>query len=270
MTTRTEPAKRQTVMPKVGVEPTRVSPHEFESCASAYSATSAQSSCQYTVCTVYRQMCGQTQSAKLDSPTLPQTLQDDNEAIERALNGDLEAFNQLVLEYQRLAYSVAYRMLQDQDSASDAVQESFIKAYRALDTFRGGSFKSWLMRIVANSCYDILRARQRRATDSIDDESSEQEYAPHLVDGAESPQSYAERMELSEYIESCIGSLPSDQRLAITLCDVHGYAYEEISEITGVPMGTVKSRISRARRRLRDYLLEYPELLPSSLRPKHE
>ena len=199
-----------------------------------------------------------------------QAILDDNQAVERALDGDLEAFNYLVLDYQRLAYSVAYRTLQDEEAASDAVQESFIKAYRALNTFRGGSFKSWLLRIVVNTCYDILRSRKRYATDSIDDESAEQEYAPHMVDRAESPHAFAERMELSEYIEHGIGSLPADQRLVLTLCDVHGYAYEEIVEITGVPMGTVKSRISRARGRLRDYLLQKPELLPSALRPKHE
>ena len=215
-------------------------------------------------------MYGLSQGANLDSPTQPQTPPDDNLAVERALAGDLDAFNQLVLEYQRLAYSVAYRMLQDEAAASDAVQDGFIKAYRALNTFRGGSFKSWLLRIVVNTCYDVLRVRKRYGTESIDDESAEPEYAPHMVDRAESPQAYAERMELSEHIENGIGSLPTDQRLVLTLCDVHGYAYEEIVEITGVPMGTVKSRISRARNRLRDYLLQQPELLPSALRPKHE
>jgi RNA polymerase sigma-70 factor (ECF subfamily) len=210
------------------------------------------------------------QGAILDSPRSSIPPFDDQQAVERALNGDLDAFNQLVVEYQRLAYSVAYRVLQDRDAASDAVQESFIKAYRALNTFRGGSFKSWLLRIVVNTCYDVLRSRKRRDTDSIDDDSTDQDYASHMVDAAEGPQAYAERMELSRHIEEGIALLPADQRLVLTLCDVHGYAYEEIAEITGVPMGTVKSRISRARVRLRDYLLEYPELLPSTLRPKHE
>ncbi len=191
-------------------------------------------------------------------------------AVQRSLDGDLEAFNGLVHEYERLAYSVAYRMLQDPDAAADAVQDSFIKAYRALDTFRGGSFKSWLMRIVANTCYDVLRTRKRNPTGNIDDESSKTEHAEYMVDDSEGPQAFAERMELNTHIERGIASLPEDQRLALTLCDVHGYAYEEIVEITGMPMGTVKSRISRARRRLRDYLLQKPELLPSSLRHKHE
>ena len=195
---------------------------------------------------------------------------DDSQTVARALQGDLDAFNQLVLVYQRLAFSVAYRMLQDEDAAADAVQDSFIKAYRALHTFRGGVFKSWLLRIVVNTCYDVLRARQRYPTDSLDDEPGEEEYAPQLVDAAESPHDYAERMEVSELLERGIRALPADQRLALILCDVHGYAYEEISEITGATMGTVKSRISRARTRLRDYLLQKPELLPAGLRPKRD
>ncbi len=192
---------------------------------------------------------------------------DEEVLIQRALDGELDAFNQLVLRYQGLAYSVAYRMLQDDAAAADAVQDSFIKAYRALDSFKGGNFKSWLMRIVVNTCYDVLRSRQRANTESLDDLPVESDYVTHLVDKAESPEDYVERMELSDLLELGIRSLPPDQRLALVLCDVHGYAYEEIAEITGMPMGTVKSRISRARAKLRDFLLQKPELLPGSFRP---
>ncbi len=188
-------------------------------------------------------------------------------AIEQALNQDLNAFNRLVEAYQRLAFSVAYRMLQDEDRAADAVQDSFIKAFRALHTFQGGSFKSWLMRIVTNTCYDVLRAQKRRATDSLDELPATAQYAPYLTDPTESPHEYAERMELNHAIEANIAKLPEDQRLAVLLCDVHGYSYEEIAEITNIPMGTVKSRISRGRARLRELLLTQPELLPSAFRP---
>jgi RNA polymerase sigma-70 factor (ECF subfamily) len=191
----------------------------------------------------------------------------EQQLIGRAAAGDLEAFNQLVLTYQNLAYSVAYRTLQDQDAAADAVQESLIKAFRSLGSFQGGSFKSWIIRIVVNTCYDSLRSRRRRPTDSIDDFADDGDYAPQLEDPAERPEAYAQRMELSTLIEQGIQGLPPDQRLALTLCDVHGYAYEEISEMTGMPMGTVKSRINRARARLRDYLVQYPELLPAAFRP---
>ena len=191
----------------------------------------------------------------------------EQQLIGRAAAGELDAFNQLVLIYQNLAYSVAYRTLQEQDAAADAVQESFIKAFRSLHSFQGGSFKSWIIRIVVNTCYDSLRSHRRRAADSIDDFAEDGEYAPQLEDRAEAPEAYAQRMELSALIERGIHDLPPDQRLALTLCDVHGYAYEEISEMTGMPMGTVKSRINRARAKLRDYLLQYPELLPSTFRP---
>jgi RNA polymerase sigma-70 factor (ECF subfamily) len=208
-------------------------------------------------------------NAILTLSTAPQLAPDEEAAIERSLAGDLNAFNQLVVKYQRLAYSVAYRMLQTEDAAADAVQDSFIKAYRALSSFKGGVFKSWLLRIVVNTCYDVLRAQKRYTFEPIGEESDEETPVTLLVDKGESPQDYVERMELNDLIELGIRSLPADQRLVLTLCDVHGYAYEEIAEITGFPMGTVKSRISRARTKLRDFLLQQPELLPSSLRPKH-
>ncbi len=192
---------------------------------------------------------------------------DEQTAIARALKGEPNAFNQLVLTYQNLAYSVAFRVLQNESAAADAVQDSFIKAYRALPTFNGGSFKSWLTRIVVNTCYDILRVQQRRATDSLDDLPVEHDYIPALVDQAEGPEAYAERMELNGWIEHGLRALPTEQRTVLALCDIHGYAYEEIAEVTGLPMGTVKSRISRARARLRDYLLQKPELLPATFRP---
>jgi RNA polymerase sigma-70 factor (ECF subfamily) len=203
----------------------------------------------------------------------PTTPPDEQQAITRALAGEVDAFNQLVIKYQRLAYSVAYRMLQNEESAADAVQDSFVKAYRALGGFKGGLFKSWLLRIVVNTCYDVLRVQQRYVSEPIEDDpsgdSEETKPARQLVESGESPHEYVERMELSSYIEVGIRSLPPDQRLVLTLCDVHGYSYEEIAEITSYPMGTVKSRISRARTKLRDYLLQHPELLPTSFRPKY-
>lgn len=190
--------------------------------------------------------------------------------IARALRGELDAFNLLVVKYERLAYSVAYRMLQSQDAAADAVQDSFIKAYRALPTFKGGLFKSWLLRILVNTCYDVLRSRRRHETTSIDDPETDPDYASEYVDPIEGPQDYVERMELNALIELGLRALPPDQRLVLSLCDIHGYAYEEIAEITGLAMGTVKSRISRARTKLREFLLQHPELLPASFRPRIE
>ena len=190
------------------------------------------------------------------------------DAILAAQAGDLGAFNLLVVTYQNLAYSVAFRLLNDDVSAADAVQDSFIKAYRALHQFQGGNFKSWLMRIVTNTCYDELRSRKRRPHASLDDLPVEQEPENTLSATPDSPETHVDRLELAAAIELGIAALPDDQRMALVLCDVQGYAYEEISEITGWPMGTVKSRISRARNKLRDHLLQHPELLPSDFRPK--
>lgn len=190
------------------------------------------------------------------------------ETIAAAQRGDLAAFNRLVTAYQGLAYSVAYRTLQNPDSAADAVQDSFVKAYKAIAAFQGGSFKSWIIRIVANTCYDLLRTRQHRMTDSLEDLPVDEDQTTQLEDPAESPAAFAERMELSALIEQSIAALPADLRLVLTLCDVHGYSYEEIAEMAQLPMGTVKSRISRARARIRDLLLRQPELLPAAFRPR--
>lgn len=200
-------------------------------------------------------------------------VQDEQSRIARTLAGDLSAFNELVLKYQKQAYAIAYRMLQSQDAAADAVQDSFIKAYRALATFRFGSFKSWLLRIVVNTCHDVIRVNRRFKLEPISDEPSydadgedRTEAAHQLSDTRESPQAYVERMELNAQIELGLRALPVDQRLVLALYDIHGYSYAEICEITGFAIGTVKSRIHRARAKLREHLLQQPELLPTSFR----
>ncbi len=189
-----------------------------------------------------------------------------DDLIERSQQGDLEAFNQLVIEYQGFGYNVAYRLLDDADSAADAIQDSFLKAFRGLDNYRGGSFKGWLTRIVVNTCYDHLRHRKRKTTESLDDMPVEEEYIAELTDRSESPHEFAERRELQALIGSAITSLPEVLRTTIVLRDVEGYAYEEIADITSVAVGTVKSRISRARGRVRDYLSQHTELLPADYR----
>ncbi len=190
--------------------------------------------------------------------------------IRAAQKGNLAAFNQLVLRYQGFAYNIAYRILGDGDLAADVTQESFIKAYKAMDQFRGGSFKAWLARIVTNACYDALRHKQRRPADSLEDLSVDPEHAIRLQSSQESPESYALRTELSELIQRSIDQLPPDQRITLVLADIQGMSYQEIAEITGVSLGTVKSRLSRARARLRDILLEHKELLPYPYRLSSE
>jgi len=192
----------------------------------------------------------------------------DQEAlITAAQQGDTAAFNRLVLQYQDLAYSVAYRIMSDPDAAADATQEAFISAYRGLARFRGGSFKAWLMRIVTNACYDELRRRKRHPQDSLEalyvkDPMPASPLNPHL----ESPEEYVQRQELSHLLQAGIALLPDEQRTALVLSDVQGFSYAEIAEVMGVPRGTVKSRLHRARARLRDYLLDREELLPAQYR----
>jgi len=186
--------------------------------------------------------------------------------VSAAKTGDLPAFNQLVLTYQSLAYNVAYRIVGDGDSAADATQDAFIKAYKALNSFRGQSFKPWLLRIVTNTCYDYLRAKKRKPTSNLDDAIVNPEHSWRLVDPAESPESYAERIELGRALQQAIDQLPPEQRTIVILSDMQGFTYDEIAEATGVSLGTVKSRLSRARAKLRDYLQEQEELLPHRYR----
>jgi RNA polymerase sigma-70 factor (ECF subfamily) len=187
--------------------------------------------------------------------------------IQAAKRGDVDSFNALVLAYQDVAYTVAYRIMGEPHSAADAAQEAFISAYQKLHQFRGDSFKPWLMRIVTNACYDELRRRQRRPATSLDALSDVQPAdGLQLHSPQENPEQHAQRSELNTAIQDCINDLPDDQRVIAVLSDVESYAYQEIADITGLPLGTVKSRLSRARSRLRDCLRAVRELLPAEYR----
>jgi RNA polymerase sigma-70 factor, ECF subfamily len=190
---------------------------------------------------------------------------DDEKAIQAARQGDVAAFNQLVLAYQGVAYNLAYRILGDREAAADVTQDSFLKAYQALGRYRGGSFRSWLLQIVANACYDNLRWKRRHPSSSLSPEDPETgcdpDYDHRLVARTESPCEYVMRQELAQAIQASILKLPDDQRTALVLCDVEGLGYLEIARITRTNLGTVKSRIARGRARLRDLLLAHRESL---------
>jgi len=196
---------------------------------------------------------------------------DEKALIEAARQGDVGSFNQLVLSYQSMAYNVAYRILGDRDAAADATQDAFLSAFKAIGKFRGGAFKAWLLRIVTNACYDLLRHKQRRPTASLD-AILVSEPAPirPLTDPGESPEEHTLRQELSKVIQAGIGTLPPEQRATLVLSDIQGLSYQEIADITAVSLGTVKSRLSRARSKLRDFLLEQRELLPARYRLNDE
>jgi RNA polymerase sigma-70 factor (ECF subfamily) len=187
----------------------------------------------------------------------PMAVADEKTLILRALAGDGTAFNQLVVAYQRLAYRVAYRILHSAEAAADAVQDAWLKAFRALPTYRGENFKPWLLRIVIYTCYDVLKAQRRQPMTSLDALPGQPEFATALVARIEQPEAYAERMELRQWLEAGIRTLPADQRLAFVLRYVQGYSYEEVATITGASMGTVKSRLNRSRSRLRTSLLQH-------------
>lgn len=191
---------------------------------------------------------------------------DEAELIAKAREGDLPAFNQLVLRYQSLAYNVAYRIVGDADTAADATQDSFLKAYKALKNLRGASFKSWLLRIVTNTCYDYLRARERRPTSNLDDVMTSLEHTWRFVDPGERPDAYSERQELARFLQWAITQLPPEQRAVVVLSDIQGLSYDEIAEVMDISLGTVKSRLSRARSKLRSLLQEHQELLPARYR----
>ena len=185
---------------------------------------------------------------------------DEARALEAARQGDVAAFNQLVLRYQTVAYNVALRTLGNPEEAADATQETFISAFRALDDFRGGSFKAWLLRITVNACYDILRRRQRRPASSLDELTEQGDESFGATDTGQGPEGAALNAETARAIQAALLTLPADQRTLVLLCDVQGLSYEEAAEATQVALGTVKSRLSRARARLRDHLRERGEL----------
>lgn len=203
---------------------------------------------------------------------------DEPDLIARSRQGELAAFNVLVERYQRPLYNLCLRMLASSEAAEDATQEAFIAAYRAIDRFRGGAaapgrpagFRAWLFRIGVNACYDELRRRRARPAASLDQPRGESGRAWDIENPGPALEEIAETAELGRAIQEALRVLPTDQRLAIVLCDVQGLDYAEIAQVMGVSLGTVKSRINRARSRLRALLLSRGELLPSRFRQTSE
>lgn len=194
---------------------------------------------------------------------------DEAALIQAAKSGDLDAFNRLVLEYQGLAFNVALRLLGDPAAAEDATQDAFVSAYRKLGSFRGGSFKAWLLRIVTNGCYDELRRQKRRPTTSLEIETDDGEEIAQpawMADPGEGPSELAERAALSRAIQACLDGMDDEFRAAVVLVDVQGLDYAEAAQALDRPLGTVKSRLARARARMQECLQSFAELLPLEMR----
>ena len=189
--------------------------------------------------------------------------------IRAAQRGDLEAFNQLVLRYQNLLFGIALRLLNDEDVAADAVQEALISAFRRFNTFRGDSLRSWLARVVVNACYDEMRKKRRQHSVPLEQynaEGDEIETSYWLVDAQADPEVQYEASELETAIQKSLNKLPAIYRLMLVLVDIEGLSYEEAAMAARVPVGTVKSRLARARLQMQKSLQNAGELLPSSYR----
>ncbi len=195
---------------------------------------------------------------------------DETNLVQLAQKGDLEAFNSLVLAYQEMAFNVAFRILSDEAGAEDATQNAFLSAYRSLATYRGGSFRAWLLRMVTNTCYDELRRRKRHPTTPLEpqgDDDQEEIKSPHwLADDRAGPEGTLEQVELEQAVQHCLNDLPDDFKMVVIMVDVEGMDYLEVSQAIGKPLGTVKSRLARARLRMRDCLQGFWELLPAQFR----
>jgi RNA polymerase sigma-70 factor (ECF subfamily) len=189
--------------------------------------------------------------------------------IRAAQRGDLEAFNLLILRYQNLLFGIALRLLNDEDAAADAVQEALISAFRRFDTFRGDSLRSWLARVVVNACYDEIRKKRRQHSvplEQFNAEGDEIETSYWLVDPQADPEVQYESSELESAIQKSLNKLPAIYRTVLVLVDVEGLSYEEAASAAGVPVGTVKSRLARARLQMQKSLQTAGELLPASYR----
>ncbi len=200
-------------------------------------------------------------------------LMEESLLIEKAVEGDLDAFNQLILTYQDLAFNVAYRIMADEAAAADATQDAVISMYRKLDSYRGGSFKAWFLRIVTNACYDELRRQKRRPSIPLEPETDE-------GDPIESPEWVADKSpgleetmmnaQLEKAIQDCLNKLNDKHRVVMIMVDVSGEDYETVAEVIQSPVGTVKSRLSRARLKMQECLQSRGELLPHQFRLNNE
>jgi len=191
---------------------------------------------------------------QLQVPAVP----DESTWITSAQRGDVASFNRLVETYERLCYNVALRVVGNPETAADVTQDAFLSAFRHLVQFKGGSFRSWLLRIVTNASYDALRVRRRHDSSTLD--LLVESTGFDVPDVGELPEELTLRHELFEAIQTGLAGMPVDQRAVIVLCDLQGVSYEESATILTTNVGTIKSRLSRARARLRDYLVGHPEL----------
>ena len=179
--------------------------------------------------------------------------------IESCKKGDRDAFNELVLKYQDSVINLAYNLLSNRDDAYDAAQETFIKVYRNIGSFRGdSSFVTWIYRITSNVCKDILRKRQKHSNvvSLSPSEGDSDSGFMDIRDDKKTPEERLEVTELQKEVREALSELKAEYREIIVYCDIEQLSYEEISKLLKCPMGTIKSRLSRARTALKNNLLK--------------
>ena len=178
--------------------------------------------------------------------------------VRKVLQGDVNAFEKLVTEYEKAVYAIAQRMTGNAEDAADMTQETFIKAYNSLSSFRGDSkFSVWLYRIANNVCLDFLRSRSRRPTVSLSTEDDDgEETQLDIADESQSPELLLESSLTRDAVRRGLNALPPDYKQILLLREIQGLSYEEIAAALGIESGTVKSRIFRARKRLCTFLIE--------------
>jgi RNA polymerase sigma-70 factor (ECF subfamily) len=185
--------------------------------------------------------------------------------IQAAKNGDIEAFNQLVLAYQDKVYTQAFYLLGDPQEAEDITQEAFTKAYQHIASLREGGFLSWVIKIATNACYDELRCRKRKAFVSFTNESrcgKEMDYLDMLPDPSANVEHLLETKEQNRLINDALASLLEEHKAVLVLIDLLELKYVEAARVLGIPVGTVKSRLARARLQMRGRLLRNQRFLP--------
>lgn len=188
---------------------------------------------------------------------------DDDRLVDQALNGDSRAFEILMEKHESKMYAVALRMCKNREDAQDCLQDAMLRIYKALPTFKGqSSFSTWAYRITMNTCLDDLRRKKVRQAQSLD-QMLEVGWAP--VDENNTAERHVENSELKRNLSKAIQTLPEEMRAAVVLRDVQGFSYEEIANMLSTNVGTVKSRISRGREKLREILSKNQELFGNTI-----
>lgn len=183
---------------------------------------------------------------------------DETILIQKSQQGDMDAFEQLLLRYEKKVYTIAYKYMGNAEDASDLAQEALIKAYQSIGTFRGeSSFATWIGRITANRCLDELRKRKRLQTTSLDEELELEEGSvqKEIASEKDTPEQHTIRQETVQYVQQKLAQMREEYRLVLVLRELEGHSYEDIAEMLNCSLGTVKSRISRARNYLKELVL---------------